>query len=166
MFGIFRAAKARGAVVEVLRSFVVRPELFGPWPPEFWSDPFVLGFVVAAIALVGREAAGAPLTTKQSGQVMIGAVKELGGYSPDFTNRIEHFMKARDPDYLLGIRNAGTVVNFVMDLCPMHDDPEVIAAAGLAKGLTLSGSVDRDDIGGALIHTLFHEVVNQRLGLR
>jgi hypothetical protein len=70
VFGVFRVAKARKETVEALRRLIVRPEKFAPWPPEFWRDPFVLGFFVAVTALMGRTAAGGKLSAKQRSRVM------------------------------------------------------------------------------------------------
>jgi hypothetical protein len=50
-----------------------------------------------------------------------------------------------------------------MNLHPMPNDPDVAAATNLAKQTTLTGVVGREEIGGALMHTLFSQVVRKRL---
>jgi len=66
MFGaVFRVAKAQRACVRALQPFVSGSKLSGPWPPEFWRDPFVLGFFVFAINFVGKLATG--VATPRSG---------------------------------------------------------------------------------------------------
>ncbi len=165
MFGVFRIANARKETVEALRRFIVRPEKFAPWPPEFWRDPFVLGFFIAVIALIGRSAAGAKLTTKQRRHVMRMALGDLGG-SPDFFDHAARFGNERDPGFLLGARNAQTVITYIQNLHPMPGNPDVAAATELAKSQAPTGEPDRAEIGKALINSLFHDVVRQRLKLR
>jgi hypothetical protein len=165
MFGVFRVAKARKETVEALRRFIVRPEKFAPWPPEFWREPFVLGFFVAVIALIGRRAAGGKLTAEQQRHVMRTALEDIGG-SPDFFRRAARFGSERNPDYLLGARNAQTVITYIQNWHPMLGNPDVAVATELAKAQTLTGEVDRAEISKALINTLFHDVVRQRFKLR
>jgi hypothetical protein len=127
MFGVFRVAKARKETVEALRRFIVRPEKFAPWPPEFWREPFVLGFFVAVIALIGRTAAGGKLTAEQQRHVMRMALEDIGG-SPDFFHRAARFGGERNPDYLLGARNAQTVITYIQNWHPMPGNPDVAVA--------------------------------------
>jgi hypothetical protein len=165
MFGVFRVAKARKETVEALRRLIVRPEKFAPWPPEFWRDPFVLGFFVAVTALMGRTAAGGKLSAKQRSRVMRMALEDIGG-SPSFFDHAVRFGRERNPDYLLGARNAQTVITYIQNLHPMPGNPDVAAATELAKTQTATGEVDRTEIGKTLINTLFHDVARERLKLR
>jgi hypothetical protein len=165
MFGVFRIANARKETVEALRLFIVRPEKFAPWPPEFWRDPFVVGFFIAVIALIGRRAAGGKLTTVQRTDVMRMALQDVGR-SPDFFDHAARFGNERNPDYLLGARNAQTVITYIQNWHPMPGNPDVAAAAELAKAQTPTGETDRAEIGKALIDKLFHDVARQRLKLR
>lgn len=165
MFGVFRIANARKETVVALRRFVVRPENFGPWPPEFWRDPFVLGFFLAVIALMGWRAAGGKLTAKQRSHVMRMALRDVGG-SPDFFDRAARFGSERNPAYRLGVRKAQTVITYIQNLHPMPDNPDVAAATELAKSQAPTGEPDQAEIGKALINSLFHDVVRQRLKLR
>ena len=165
MFGVFRIANARKETVEALRLFIVRPENFAPWPPEFWRDPFVVGFFIAVIALVGRRAVGGKLTTVQRTDVMRMALQDVGR-SPDFFDHAARFGNERDPAYLLGARNAQTVITYIQNWHPMPYNPDVAAATELAKAQTPTGEPDRSEIGKALINKLFHDVGRQRLKLR
>ncbi len=165
MFGVFHIAKARKETVEALRRFIVRPEKFAPWPPEFWRDPFVLGFFIAVSALIGRRVAGGKLTAERRSRVMRMALEEIGA-SPGFFDDAIRFGSERDPDYLLGARNAQTVITYIQNLHPMPGDPDVSAATELAKAQTPTGEADRGEIGKALINRLFHEVARKRLKLR
>jgi hypothetical protein len=165
MFGVFRIAKARKETVEALRRFIVRPENFAPWPPEFWRDPFVLGFFLAVIALIGRGAAGGNLTAKQRSHVMRMALEDIE-CSPSFFDHAAPFRSERHPAYLLGARNAQTVITYIQNLHPMPGNPDVAGATELAKAQTPTGEPDRAEIEKALINSLFHDVVRQRLKLR
>jgi len=165
MFGVFRMAKARKETAEALRRFIVPPEKFAPWPPEFWREPFVLGFFVAVIALIGRRAAGGKLTAEQQRHVMRMALEDIGA-SPGFFHRAARFGGERNPDYLLGARNAQTVITYIQNWHPMPGDSDVAVATELAKAQTLTGEADRAEIGEALINALFHDVVRQRFKLR
>lgn len=165
MFGVFRVANARKETVEALRRFIVRPENFGPWPPEFWRDPFVLGFFLAVIALIGRSAAGGKLTTGQRSQVMRMALRDVGG-SPDFIDRAARFGSERNPAYRLGVRKAQTVITYIQNVHPLADNSDVAAATELAKSGAAIGEPDRAEVGKALMNTLFHDIVRQRLQLR
>jgi len=165
MFGAWRITKARAACVQALQPFAARPSMFGPWPPQFWHDPFVLGFVVFVIGTISKLATGGKLTSEPRARVFVGTLEDLGGYSPDFMDRIDVLTRARDPDFFLGSRNAETIITYVYNLHPMPGDPDVAAATELAKGTTLTGKVDRDEIGGALMHMLFTQVVRKRLGV-
>lgn len=164
MFGLYRIAKARKACVTALQPFVARPAVLGSWPRQFWRDPFVLGFFVGTIALMSRLATKGKLNSEQAGHVMIDTLKDLGGYAADFNDRIEALIREQNPDYLLGMRNSETVITYVMDLQPMPDDPDVAAATELARETSLTGKVDRAEIGGSLMHLLFHRIVQKRLG--
>jgi hypothetical protein len=162
-FLLLLSRKARTACVQALQPFVVRHRTFGPWPPQFWHDPFVIGFVTFVIGTVSKLATGGKLTTAQRGHVFSGTLDDLGGDSFDFIERVERLTRARDPDYMLGSRSAETIITYFYNLHPMPDDPDVAAATKLAKGGTLTGVVDRDAIGGALMHMLFTQVVTKRL---
>jgi hypothetical protein len=165
MFGVFRVAKARKETVTALRRFIVRPENFAPWPLEFWRDPFVLGFFLAVIALIGRRAAGGKLTAKQRSHVMRRALEDIG-CSPGFFDHAARYGSERHPAYLLGARKAQTVITYIQNLHPMPNNPDVDAATELAKSQALTGEPDRAEIGKALINSLFHDVVSHRLKLR
>src|SRR5262245_16860571 len=166
MFRAFRVAKARAHCVEALRLFVVRPSVFGPWPPEFWRDPFVLGFLMFAIGTLSKIATGGKLRVKDLGFVFNGTIEDLGGDPIDCSNRIESLSRERDPDFLLGGRNAETIIVFNYNLRPMTDDADVAAATRLARGMALTENVGRAEIGGALLLMLFTQVVKRRLELR
>jgi hypothetical protein len=165
MFGVFRVAKARKETVIALRRFIVRPENFAPWPPEFWRDPFVLGFFLAVIALIGRSAAGGKLTAKQRSHVMRLALRDVGG-SPNFFDRAARFCSERNPAYLLGVRKAQIVMTYIQNVHSMPANPDVAAAAELAKAQTPTGELDRTEIEKALINRMFHDIARQRLKLR
>jgi hypothetical protein len=93
------------------------------------------------------------------------ALEDIGG-SPDFFHRAARFGGERNSDYLLGARNAQTVITYIRNWHPMPGNPDVAVAAELAKAQTLISEVDRAEIGKALINTLFHDVVRQRFKLR
>jgi hypothetical protein len=78
-------------------------------------------------------------------------------------DRIAALTDARDPAFMLGARNAETVLVYVMDLHPMPGDPGVAAATELAKGTTVTGKLGREEIGGSLMHMLFTDVLKGRL---
>ncbi len=164
MFGVFRIAKARKACVQALHPFVNRPQMLGPSPPQFWRDPFVIGFVIYVIATVSNLVTRGKLNTEQRGNVLIGTLKDVGGYSPEFMERVAALTRAQDPAFMLGGRNAETVVTYVMNLHPMPGDADVAAATEIARGTTLTGRADRTEIGGSLMHMLFTQVVKKRLG--
>ncbi len=165
MFGKLRIRKARRACVQALHPFVARPEMIGPWPPQFWRDPFVVGFVVYVIATVSNLITRGKLTTEQRGHVLIGTLKEVGGYSPEFMERVASLTRSKDPAFMPGGRNAETIITYVMNLHPMPGDPDVAAATEIAKATTLTGRVDRAEICGSLMHLLFTQVVQKRLSV-
>jgi hypothetical protein len=160
MFGAFRIAKAQQACVNALRPMIARPQALSPWPPKFWQDPYVLGFVVGTIALMSRLTTNNKLTTEQKGHVQLGTFKDLGGYTPDLIDRLETFMREQNPDYVQGIKNADKVNAYILG--GNFTDPDVERATGLARG-SGRGPVDRVAIGGSLMHLLFHEPVARRL---
>ncbi|PPC85839.1 MAG: hypothetical protein CTY39_06280 [Hyphomicrobium sp.] len=164
MFGVFRVAKARKTCVQALLTYVVRPKVFGPWPPHFWQDPFVIGFVAYVISNISHMATNGKLNTEQRGLVLIGTLKDVGASPTDFLDRMEILAPARDPAFMLGARNAETIITYVFNLHPMPGDSDVAAAKELARGTTLTGNVDRAEIGGALINMLYTNIVKQRLG--
>ena len=165
MFGFGRVAKVQKACVEALQPFVLRPAPLGPWPPEFWRDPYVAGFLVYVMGTMINLTSGGKLSTENRGAVLINTLKEVGGYSPDFMDRVAAYSQARNPDFMLGGRNGETVVTYVLNLHPMPGDPDVARATELAKATTLTGNVDRGEIGGSLIHMLFTDVVKKRLAV-
>ena len=128
MFGVFRAAKARQAGAQALSPFVARPTAIGSWPTQFWQDPFVIGFIVYVIGFVLDLESVGKLTSEQRGKVFMGALQDAGGYSPDFMDRLNALAQAKDPDFMLGGRNAETVSTYLMNLHPMPGDPDVEAA--------------------------------------
>ena len=164
MFGVFRIATARKACVTALSPVVLRPQVLGPWPPHFWQDPYVLGWCVATIALMSKLSTRDKLTSVQSGLVMISTFKELGGYSPDLTDRTAHFRREQNADYILGQKNAAKVITYVMGLDPLHNDPDIKLATEMAESTMMLGGTTKDAIGGALIQMLFSNVVKTRLG--
>lgn len=164
MFGAFWIAKARAACVQALQPLVTRPSFTDPWPPDFWRDPFVVGFVVAVTALITKIVGRGKLTRLQSGHVVTGTLKDLGAPLADFQNRAEQSIREGNPDYKQGLLNGETLVVYVFNLDPMTGDPDVAAATEMARHTTLTGKVDRDEIGGSLMHLLFHQVVKKRLG--
>ena len=162
MFGFLKVAKAEKAAVQALRPFVQRH--LEPWPPSFWRDPFVLGFLMVVIAKVGRFETNGKLTTEQTGRVLIRTIDSVGGKSSDFNDRIAHLSKERDPDFFQGAENAKIIVDYIYGAAPLDTHPAVVAATRLAEGLSMDGRIDRDSIAGGLIHSLFVEVVQKRLG--
>ncbi|PPC98803.1 MAG: hypothetical protein CTY31_12350 [Hyphomicrobium sp.] len=104
------------------------------------------------------------LNTEQRGLVLIGTLKDVGASPTDFLDRMEILAPARDPAFMLGARNAETIITYVFNLHPMPGDSDVAAAKELARGTTLTGNVDRAEIGGALINMLYTNIVKQRLG--
>ena len=164
MLGAFRVVKARRACVQALHPFVARPQMLGPWPPQFWRDPFVIGFVTYVIGTVTKLVTRGKLNTEQRGRVLIGTLKDVGA-PPNFIDQVQALSQARHPDFMLGGRNAETVITYVMNMHPMPGDPDVATATELAKGTTLTGTVGRDEIGGSLMHMLFTQVVQKRLGV-
>lgn len=165
MFGALRIHKAREACVQALQPFVTRPETIGPWPPSFWRDSIVIGFVVYVIATVRNIAARGKLTGEQRGHVFVGALKQVGGYSPEFMDQTEMLTNIRDPAFMLGGRNAETVLTYLLNLHPMPGDQDVVAATEVARATTLTGEVGREEIGGSLIYMLFTQVVKERLAV-
>jgi hypothetical protein len=77
------------------------------------------------------------------------------------TKALRLFLTRHEPRPL-GLHNAHTVVAHLMNLRPILDDPNVVAATKLANSLSITGAVNRDDIGGALIHMLFQDVATPR----
>jgi hypothetical protein len=165
MFGVFRIARARKACVRALAPFTVRPQFLEPWPPQFWKDPFVLGFVLYVLHHVAMAATAGKLSAEQRGHVLLGTLKDLGGYTPDFMDRVNAFTQTRDPDFMLGGCNAETLVTYIFNLHPMPSDPDVALATELACATTLTGKVDRGEIGGNLMHLMFHNIAKKRFGL-
>lgn len=134
-----------------------------PWPPQYWRDPFVVGFVVGVITIVGEVVTRGKLTGMSHGHVLVGTLNDLGAPTADFTDCLERFTREKGADFLLEMRNAETVVTYVMNLHPMPDDEDVATATRVAEATTLTGTVGRDEISGALIHMLFTQVVKKRL---
>lgn len=165
MFAALRIHKARNACVKALHPLVARPQMLGPWPVQFWRDPFVVGFVVYVIATISNLVTRGKLTTEQRGHVLIGTLKEVGGYSPEFMDQVAALTRTKDAAFMLGGRNAETIITYVMNLHPMPGDPDVAAATEIAQATTLTGRVDRAEIGGSLMHMLFTQVVQKRLGV-
>ena len=166
MFGAaFRVAKAQRACVQALQPFVSGSSLRGPWPPEFWRDPFVLEFFVFAINLIGKLATGDKLASAtERGRLFNQTIEALGGNPRDCIDRIEALSLTRDADFALGSRNAETILVYLYNLHPMPDDPDVEMATEMAKGSGLSGQVGRDEIAATLMYMLFTRIAQQRLG--
>jgi hypothetical protein len=121
--------------------------------------------VVYVIATVSNLVKKGKLNTEQRGHVLIGSLKDVGGYSPEFMDQVAELTRAKDPAFMMGGRNAETVVTYVMNLHPMPGDPDVAAATEIAKATTLTGRVDRAEIGGSLMHMPFTQVAQKRLGV-
>ena len=98
--------------------------------------------------------------------MLIESLKDVGIYSIQFNDLCERFVREQDPEYRLGLLHGDPVVSYVMNLRPMFDEPNVAAATELANSLSITGTVSRDDIGGALVHVLFNDVVTRRLSLK
>ena len=175
MFGGFRIATARRACVTALHPILRRPRIADPWPPQFWRDPFVLGFFVSTIASVSDMATRRKLTSEQSGHVLIGTFKELGGYTPDLGERIEMLGREKDADYWQGVRSAEKLIVYMFggtsfNGLPFDQDPDVQVATEMAGQTALAvaqgGHVGREAIGGSMMYLLFHVPVERRLGMR
>jgi len=121
--------------------------------------------MMRVIATISDLATGGKLTREQRGHVLLGTLEAVGGYSPDFADRVAELTRARDPDFMLGARKAETVVTYVMNLHPMPGDADVAVATEVAKGTTLTGKVGREEIGGSLMYMLFTQVVKKRLAI-
>lgn len=164
MFGFVRVAMAKNACVQALAPFVARPGFLGPWQPQYWRDPYVIGFLMHVITTVSsRTLEWGKLNTEQRGVALLGALKEVGA-PPNFNDQANMLMQSKNADFMLGGRNAETVIAYIWFSHPMPGDPDVAAATETAKVTTLTGKVDRAEIGGALIHMLFSEVVRKRIG--
>jgi hypothetical protein len=173
MFGASsQIASATQACVTALQPMVQRSRLAEPWPPEFWRDAFVLGFFSGTITSVADMTARRRLPTEESGRVLLGTFKELGGYSPGLAERIHMLASEKDADYWQGVRSAEKLIVYMFGGASFNgvgfdSDPDVQAATDMAKetARALGHSVDRGSIGGALAYVLFHGPAEQRLGL-
>jgi hypothetical protein len=163
MFGIIRVAKARKSCVIALRPFVMRPQSVGPWPPQFWRDAFVVGFVAQIVVTIINVVTRGKLSSEQRGRVLLDVLNDVGCPSSIFMDRLSDLSQNRNAEFMEGGRNAETVLAYTMSHRAMPDDPDVAAAAQFAKSATLTGSVDRAEIGGSLMYMLFTQVVQQRL---
>ena len=118
------------------------------------------------MAQISRLVTGGNLTSEQYGRVLIESLKDVGIYPIHFNDLCENFVREQNTDYRLGLRNGDIVVAYVMNLRPMLNDPNVVAAAELANSLSITGKVSTDDIGGALINMLFHDVATRRMSVK
>jgi hypothetical protein len=116
------------------------------------------------------------LTSEQSGHVLIGTFKALGGYAPDLVEHIEMFARERDADYWQGVKSAEKLIVYLyggagFDGVAFDQDPDVKAATELAGqtavdlGTASVGRAGREAIGGSLMYLLFHLPVERRLGM-
>jgi hypothetical protein len=133
---------------------------------EFWSDSFVIGFVMNVFNIMCKISTGDKLSSEQRGNLVTEVLKDVGGYSPNFMGRVLKLARDHDPDFMLGGRNAETIIVYLYNLDPMQGDSDVAAATEIAKGMTLTGNVGREEIGGTLMYTLFTLEVQKRLGVR
>ena len=161
MFGFFRMMRVKKACVTAVRPFLIRP--FDPWPPQFWRDPFVIGFLMYVISTVGSLTPGyKKLSAMNRGFALMKTLEEIGA-PPSFMDQVNALTALKSPDFMLGGRNAETVVTYIFGLHPMPGDQDVAAATELATATTFTGKVDHAEIGGALMHMLFSEVVRKRV---
>lgn len=177
MFGGFRIAKAKQASVTALQSLLVRPQIAEPWPPQFWQDPFVIGFLVSTVTMVAEMAVRPKkLTSNEMGAVVVGTFKELGGHVADLGTRIERLGREKNEDYWLGVKNAEKVTVYMyggnrsLDGVAFDEDSDVKLATDLARDTavmlgTADGATGRDAIGGSLMYLLFHVPAEKRLGM-
>ena len=95
--------------MQTLRSFVALSPgaIHGePWPPQFWRNSFVIGFVVKALAIISRVVTRGELTTDQPGHVLIGTLKDLGGYRSGLGEEVIALVQAGDPAFKAGLAGA------------------------------------------------------------
>src|SRR5262245_8188831 len=116
MFGAWRVTKARALCVESLKSLITPSPLTPSWPPEFWGDPFVVGFFVFAMATLSNIATGGKLSQGERLRVLNGTLEDLdGGSPPDFIARVDEYTTTRHPDFYLGSRNAETIIAYAFN---------------------------------------------------
>ena len=134
-----------------------------PWPPEFWYDPYVLGFVVGTIVLVSHWTTGTKLS-ELPGDVLAGTLKELGAsaYDHDIHDRLDRCRSDHTADYTLGIKNAEKFIHYAWGGDAFDQDPDVVKAREQAER-SASGPVDRAAVSASLFRLLFLAPVRQRL---
>lgn len=163
MFAAYRRAKAQTACVAALRPFLLR-DPWSSWPPTFWHDPYVLGFLTTVIGITTKQASNGKLEGEEAGLVLVATLKEVNGYDSGFKDRWLGMIKDRNVDLIEGIDNATKVVRYVTGHSLPANDLDLEVAREIAEGTSTSGGpIAPGDVGGALIYLLFHRIVEGRL---
>ncbi len=169
MFGGKKRTAVKAAVSGIqplLRTLEMRGD--GELPKDFWSDPYVLGFLTGCIMPFATIATNGRLGGQEIGEVGVRVYAEL---APEHDETIWDAMLAfkGSSDYQLGMTNADKCLTVACGVPGHEDDPDVLeakaTAAQLAPSLTsvLGPSSPEAATAGALMSMLFYDVVRKRL---
>jgi hypothetical protein len=104
------------------------------------------------------------LSHVDKGIVLASAFEELANLNGvKVAERAVDLMIGRTPDFLNGSENAAVVFNYMYGTL-REDDPDVLRAKLIAKSTGLGQ--DYDQIGGALTHLLFNQVIRERFRIK
>jgi hypothetical protein len=161
----FKKSKAIKSALAAANPLISNFKQFHEIPKGFWGDPYVLGFLNSVITFHAKGATNGNLSATDMGTVSMKVYESLSGISGEEIGRkVAGYLSDGNIDYCLGFENGMKCVLIVHGKAnaELLNDPDVLKAQAMAKDLK-QGSVTSSALVGALIYTLFCEVVEERL---
>jgi hypothetical protein len=161
----FKKSKATKSALAAANPLINNFKEFHEIPKGFWGDPYVLGFLNSVIHFHAKGATNGNLSATDMGIVSMKVYESLSGISGEEIGRkVAGYLSDGNIDYRLGFENGMKCVLIVHGKAnaELLNDPDVLKAQAMAKDLK-QGSVTSSALVGALIDTLFYEVVEERL---
>ena len=159
----FKKSKATKSALDAANPLINNFKEFHEIPKGFWGDPYVLGFLGSVIHFHAKAATNGNLSAIDMGIVSMKVYESLSGISgEEIGGKVAGYLSDGNGDYRLGFENGMKciLITHGKENKELLNDADVLKAHAMAKRL---GSVTTSNVVGALINTLFYEVVEERL---
>lgn len=166
MFGLKRR-RAVTIAVQAVAPLIRTQSVFSELPAGFWQDSYVLGYLSGCIIWFANGAYGGFIQGEDLGTVMVSVLRQLNpSEAIQIADRIIDLQRSDDSDYGKGFCNAGKAIAVSYGATDLEGDADVKSAREFALAMRgpLQPHADTNaEVGGALHHLLFHQVVRRRL---
>lgn len=167
MFGFGKVDKAINMASDAVNQLLAPLQFIQGFPPGFWRDPYVLGYIQGCIGMFASFSSRNTLHGAQLGRVVVGVFDRLTrGQGTEVTRDANSFFQRQDPDFLLGMDRGSKSVMIAFGSKSFENDDDYVRAQKLAETMPELGVNQQGElnVGGAYQFLYFSQVVEERLG--